>query len=36
MGIADYDPVHDQSVNDVIRRADKMMYEHKKGTLPVQ
>ncbi|MBR0415281.1 MAG: GGDEF domain-containing protein [Clostridia bacterium] len=36
MGIADYDPVHDQSVNDVIRRADKMMYEHKRGTLPVQ
>ena len=28
-GLAIYDPKEDHSVNDVVRRADKMMYEHK-------
>ena len=30
MGIAAYDPDSDMSVNDVIRRADKTMYDNKK------
>ena len=30
MGIAAYDPDRDTSVNDVIHRADKIMYENKK------
>ena len=29
MGLAVYDPATDQTVNDVARRADKLMYEHK-------
>ncbi len=28
-GMAVYDPELDESVNDVVRRADKLMYEHK-------
>jgi diguanylate cyclase (GGDEF)-like protein len=28
-GIAVYDPKEDESVNDVVRRADKSMYENK-------
>ena len=31
MGIANYDPAVDRSVNDVIRRADEMMYENKRN-----
>jgi len=31
MGIAVYDPVHDRSVNDTARRADKIMYENKRA-----
>ena len=30
IGIADYDPEHDNSVSDTIRRADKFMYENKR------
>jgi diguanylate cyclase (GGDEF)-like protein len=30
MGIAEYDPQHDRTVNDVIRRADTKMYENKR------
>ena len=30
MGIADYDPGQDDSVNDTVRRADKLMYENKR------
>jgi diguanylate cyclase (GGDEF)-like protein len=30
MGIADYDPNNDHNVNDVVRRADKIMYEDKR------
>ena len=30
LGIADYDPLTDQSVTDVLRRADKIMYENKR------
>ena len=30
LGIAVYDPEIDQSVNDTVRRADKMMYENKR------
>ena len=30
MGFADYDPQNDSDVNDVMRRADKMMYENKR------
>ena len=30
MGIAVYDPENDSSVNDTIRRADKLMYENKR------
>ena len=30
IGIADYDPEHDNSVSDTIRRADKLMYENKR------
>ena len=28
-GLAVYDPQEDESVNEVVRRADKLMYEHK-------
>ena len=28
-GMAVYDPKEDENVNDVVRRADKRMYEHK-------
>ena len=28
-GLAVYDPLEDGTVNDVVRRADKLMYEHK-------
>ena len=28
-GMAVYDPKEDETVNDVVRRADKLMYEHK-------
>ena len=28
-GMTDYDPASDESVNDVVRRADKLMYENK-------
>ena len=28
-GLAVYDPKEDESVNDVVRRADKLMYDHK-------
>ena len=28
-GMAVYDPKEDESVNDVVRRADKLMYDHK-------
>ena len=31
MGIAVYDPQKDRSINDVIRRADEIMYENKRG-----
>ena len=31
-GMAVYDPKEDESVNDVVRRADKVMYEHKWST----
>lgn len=31
MGIAEYEPQRDRSVNDVIRRADESMYENKRG-----
>ncbi len=30
MGVAPYDPEQDDSVNDTIRRADKIMYENKR------
>ena len=30
MGFADYDPQNDSDVNDVMRRADKMMYDNKR------
>jgi diguanylate cyclase (GGDEF)-like protein len=30
MGIAEYEPQRDRSVNDVIRRADESMYENKR------
>ena len=30
MGVAVYDPQNNRSVNDVMRRADKIMYEHKR------
>ena len=30
MGFADYDPIHDGDVSDVVRRADKVMYENKR------
>ena len=30
LGMAEYDPQSDTSVDDVIRRADKMMYENKR------
>ena len=30
MGIAVYDPQKDRSINDVIRRADEIMYENKR------
>ena len=30
MGIADYDPEQDYSVNDTVRRADRLMYENKR------
>ena len=30
MGFADYDPHNDSDVNDVMRRADKMMYNNKR------
>ena len=30
MGFADYDPQNDFDVNDVMRRADKMMYDNKR------
>ncbi|MCR5238201.1 MAG: hypothetical protein K6E34_13470 [Lachnospiraceae bacterium] len=30
MGIAEFDPTTDRSLTDVVRRADKMMYEYKK------
>ena len=30
MGIADYDPEQDDSVNDTVRRADRLMYENKR------
>ena len=30
MGIAVYDPKDDRSVNDTVRRADKLMYEYKR------
>ena len=30
MGIAEYDPKNDRTVNDVIRRADVTMYENKR------
>lgn len=30
MGIAEFDPATDRSLTDVVRRADKMMYEYKK------
>lgn len=29
IGIADYDPSDDRFVSDVVRRADRMMYENK-------
>ena len=31
MGIATFDPRIDRSVSDTVRRADKIMYEHKRG-----
>ena len=31
MGISEYEPQRDRSVNDVIRRADESMYENKRG-----
>ena len=31
-GLKDYDPQQDQSIDDVIRRADRVMYEHKRST----
>ena len=30
-GLAVYDPGQDKTVRDVARRADKLMYEHKRG-----
>ena len=30
LGMAEYDPQHDTSVDDVIHRADKTMYENKR------
>ena len=30
MGIAVFDPLGDSSVNDVVHRADKIMYENKR------
>ncbi len=30
LGIAEYDPMNDHSVNDTARRADKVMYENKR------
>ena len=30
MGIAVYDPQRDDAVNDVVRRADQIMYENKR------
>ena len=30
VGIAEYDPAIDRTVDDVIRRADRMMYENKR------
>ena len=32
MGIAEYDPASDNAVADVVRRADRIMYENKKKT----
>ncbi len=32
MGIAEYDPASDDAVADVVRRADRIMYENKKKT----
>ena len=29
-GFADYDPIHDGAISDVVRRADKVMYENKR------
>ena len=29
-GMAVYDPDRDRSVEDVVRRADQLMYEHKR------
>ena len=31
-GMADYDPQKDKSVDDVVRRADRAMYENKRST----
>ena len=31
MGIADYDPAADKTVQDVARRADRLMYENKRA-----
>ena len=30
VGVAVYDPSHDQSISDTARRADKIMYENKR------
>ena len=30
MGIAVYDPKYDRNVNEVVRRADQIMYENKR------
>jgi len=30
MGFAEYDPQHDSAVTDVMRRADRIMYDHKR------
>ena len=30
--MADYDPQKDKSINDVVRRADRAMYENKRST----
>jgi diguanylate cyclase (GGDEF)-like protein len=36
MGLADYDPQSDSSVDDVIRRADKTMYDNKRAQKDIQ